>query len=36
MVEKVKQSLKQKETFRLQDEVEYTGEIYLQRLSRIL
>ena len=36
MVEKAKQSLKQIETFRFQDEDEYKGEIYLQGLSRIL
>ena len=36
LFERVKQSLKQNETFRFQDEDEYKGEIYLQRLSRIL
>lgn len=36
LVEKVKQSLKQIETFRFQDENEYRGKINLQSLSRIL
>lgn len=36
MLEKEKQSLKQIETLRFQDEDEYKGEIYLQGLSLIL
>lgn len=36
LFEKVKQSLKQIENFRFQDEDEYKGEIHLQSLSRIL